>query len=211
MTKSALSSSRFGRKRNNIFASAREVFVREGFAQAGMEEVARGAGVSTATLYAHFPSKADLFRVVVEDTIDDIISAVRHSGDDPGDARRRLTAFGRAYAAFYCTPVSRAVFRMVIAERRRFPTLADHFQERGRTELGGTLIAILKQLDAAGEIEIFKPSWAAGHFQGMIEHSTLLLGMMAGDEVMPARPLDDIVEDAVDTFLARYGVRDKGG
>lgn len=174
-----------------------------------MEQVARDAGVSTATLYAHFPGKADLFRVVVEDNIADIAGQVRQTADGTGDAGTRLRAFGNAYAAFYCEPTARATFRMVIAERRRFPDLADHFQDRGRSELGGTLIQIITGLAASGEIAIDKPSWAAGQLQGMIEHATLILGMMAGDEVRPRRALDDLVADAVETFLARYEVRGK--
>jgi len=41
----------------------------------------------------------------------------------------------------------------------------------------------------------------------MLDHATLTLGLAAGDEVRPTRPLRDIVEEAVETFLARYGVR----
>lgn len=209
MATSALGETRSERKRKSILASARTIFAREGFAHAGMEQVARDAGVSTATLYAHFPGKADLFRVVVEDNIADIARRVRQTADVPGDAATRLRAFGRSYAEFYCEPNARATFRMVIAERRRFPVLADHFQERGRIELGGTLIAILEDLAASGEIVIAKPSWAAGQLQGMIEHATLMLGMLAGDEIRPRRALDDLVNDAVETFLARYAVREK--
>jgi len=208
MATSAFGETRSERKRKLILAAARDVFVREGFAHTGMEQVARGAGVSTATLYAHFPGKADLFRVVVEETIADIAARVRRSAQADGDARTRLAKFGQAYAEFYCTPTSRATFRMVIAERRRFPELADHFQERGRAELGGTLLEIIAGLAEDGEIAVEKPCWAAGQLQGMIEHATLILGLVAGDEVMPVRPIETIVSEAVETFLARYQVRE---
>lgn len=203
--------SRSERKRKHILASARSIFTREGFAHAGMEQVARDAGVSTATLYAHFPGKADLFRVVIEDNIADIANRVRHTATLDGDARARLTAFGLAYAEFYCEPTSRATFRMVTAERRRFPELADHFRERGQTELAGALITVLEDLAATGQIVLDKPSWAAGQLQGMIEHATLIFGLIAGDDVVPTRPLEVLVADAVETFLARYGVRETAG
>lgn len=209
MSASALGETRSERKRRLILNAARVVFAREGFAHAGMEQVARDAGVSTATLYAHFPGKADLFRVVVEETIQDIAHRVRQSAQTQGDARTRLQAFGMAYAEFYCAPYSRALFRMVIAERRRFPDLADHFRERGRAELGGTVLAIVQDLADTGQLAVEKPSWAAGQLQGMIEHATLILGLVGGDEVVPVRPLEAIVAEAVETFLARYGVRDR--
>lgn len=209
MAKSALGETRSDRKRRLILEAAGDVFTREGFAHAGMEQVARQASVSTATLYAHFPSKADLFRVVVEETITGIASKVRASADSTGGARERLRAFGLAYAEFYCDPTSRALFRMVVAERRRFPDLANHVRDRGRVELGGTLLAILNELAEAGEIRTDKPSWAAGQLQGMIEHATLILGLVAGDDITPIRPLETIVGEAVETFVARYGVRER--
>ena len=209
MSASALGETRSERKRRLILNAARVIFAREGFAHAGMEQVARDAGVSTATLYAHFPGKADLFRMAVEDTIESIAGRVAQSLTVKGDARERLAAFGLAYAQFYCAPSSRALFRMVIAERRRFPDLADHFRERGRAELGGTALAIIRDLVDSGQIVVDKPSWAAGQLQGMIEHATLILGLVGGDESMPARPLEVIVAEAVETFLARYGVRER--
>jgi hypothetical protein len=38
----------------------------------------------------------------------------------------------------------------------------------------------------------------------MLEHVTLIFGLVAGDEAVPRRPLEDICADAVETFLARY-------
>jgi len=203
--------SRTERKRQEIFEAARAVFTREGFAQTRMELIARDAGVSTATLYAHFPSKAELFRIVVEETLADIAARVRAAGQADGDARKRLTEFGHAYATFYCDPTSRALFRLVVAERRRFPRLADHFSERGRAELGGALLQVIHALVDSGELRVEKASWAAGQLQGMIEHATLIVGLLAGDEVMPRRSIEVIVNDAVATFLARYGVRETAG
>lgn len=197
------------RKRGAILAAAKDVFSREGFAQAGMEQVARMAGVSTATLYAHFPSKAELFRVVVEGTISDLAGAIPASAAIPGDARRRLEAFCTAYAVFYCDPTSRALFRMVIAERRRFPELAEYFRARGRNEFGGTAVTLVRELTAEGQLNVEKPARAAGQLQGMIEHTTLLFGLMEGDEVQPSRAPAEIAADAVETFLARYAVRER--
>ena len=57
----------------------------------------------------------------LKDALAEIADSVRLSGQAEGDARTRLTAFGRAYAEFYCTVPARATFRMVVSERRRFP------------------------------------------------------------------------------------------
>jgi AcrR family transcriptional regulator len=194
-------------KRSEILNAARTLFLREGYRDAGMEVVARAASVSTATLYAYFPGKADLFKVVILEAVRDIAAPVRESSRTRGDARTRLLAFANAYAAFFSRPLTRAIFRLVTAERRRFEEVAEYFLQSARDELGGAAISVIHDLVVSGEIVVDKPSWAAGQLMGMIDHVTLVLGLSAGDEAMPRRPLEDIAADAVNTFLARYGVK----
>lgn len=196
--------SRADRKRREILAAARDLFSREGYANTGMEAIAREAGVSTATLYAHFPSKADLFRVVVVETLAAKGECVRKSAETDGDARTRLTAFALAYAGFYADPAPRAIFRVLAAERRRFDGAAAEVEARCRRDLGGTAIRIISELADDGHLSVEKPSWAAGQLLGMIEHSTLVLGLVAGEEAASQRPIEAVCDDAVATFLARY-------
>ena len=195
------------RKKTEILTAARGLFLREGYPDTGMEVVARMAGVSTATLYAYFPSKAKLFAVVVHETVRDMADPVRESVRIRGDARTRLTALALAYAAFMCRPSTRAIFRMVTSERKRFEAVADHFLESAHRELGGAAIAVIEDLVATGEVAVDHPAWAAGQLLGMLDHPTLVLGLSAGDEALPTRPLADICADAVETFLARHGVK----
>lgn len=52
-------------KKNAILAAASAVFQEQGYERASMNEVARRAGGSKATLYNYFPSKEALFEAVV--------------------------------------------------------------------------------------------------------------------------------------------------
>jgi AcrR family transcriptional regulator len=201
------STRRSERKRVEILISARNLFLKQGYGDTGMEVVARHAGVSTATLYAYFPSKAELFKVVILEAMHDIAAPVRASALVTGDARTRLLALANAYGVFVSTPLTRAIFRLVTAERRRFGDVADQLLSYAREETGGVVMALMHDLAKTGELRIDKPSWAAGQLLGMIDHVTLVFGLMAGDEARARRPLDLVCEDAVTTFLARYGVR----
>ncbi len=196
------------RKRRDILDAARKRFMTEGYASTGMEAVARDASVSTATLYSYFPSKADLFQHVVEDAADSFSNRITEAADAEGDSETQLRVFALAYARFMSEPFVRSVFRLVAAERRRFEGLARQFFQRGRTDFGGTLMTIMARLQAEGLVQIEKPSWAAGQLMGMIEHPTFLVPMVTGDEARAQRTLEEIAEDAVETFLARYGVRE---
>jgi AcrR family transcriptional regulator len=195
------------RKKADILAAARGVFLRHGYPDTGMEVVARTAGVSTATLYAYFPSKAKLFEIMVRETLVDMAAPIRDSIRVRGGARARLTALTNAYAAFCARPATRAMFRMIMAERRRFEALSDLLMRGAREELGTAAILVIGDLARTGELTVEKPSWAAGQLLGMIDHAALLLGLTAGDDVQPSRALEDLCDDAVETFLARYGVK----
>ena len=195
------------RKRRDILEAAKARFMVEGYASTGMEVVARDAGVSTATLYSYFPSKADLFQNVIEDAAESFGAVLMQATQIEGDGAARLRSFAVAYAGFMNDPFTRAMFCLVTAERRRFEGLALSFYHRIRTAFGGGLIAILHSLEMEGAVGFEKASWAAGQFLGMIEHPTFLAPLLSGEAVLVNRPLESICEEAVATFMARYGTR----
>jgi AcrR family transcriptional regulator len=193
-------------KRQAILRYARKAFVSEGYAATKIEPIAREAGVSTATLYALFDGKAELFSAVIDDAAEDFARQMALVRAVDGDARRQLTSFALAYADFMGDPFVRAVFRLVMAERPRFQAVALRFFEKGRAEFGATLIGILMALSKAGALApIERPSWAAGTLMGMIEHPVFFVPLVTGDEIRVRRTNTEVVEDAVETFLARYG------
>ena len=60
-------SDRAATTRRALLAAAREVFAREGFAEASVAEVVARAGASVGSLYHHFGGKADLYLALFED------------------------------------------------------------------------------------------------------------------------------------------------
>ena len=70
---------------------------------------------------------------------------------------------------------------------------------------------MISELAGRGELQVERPSWAASQLLGLIEHPTLLYGLVNGDGACARRTTDAIAEEAVTTFLARYGVRERAG
>ena len=192
-------------RRSNIIAEARRHFMADGYAATRIEPIARASSVSTATLYGWFPSKTVLFSAVIDDAAGDFATLMDGVGCDEGDARTQLRRFAQAYANFMGDPFVRSVFRLVMAERPRFREVAMSFFERGRADFGAPLILALKTLAERGELRIDKPSWAAGQMMGMIEHPVFFMPLVTGDEILTVRSPDAIADDAVETFMARYG------
>ena len=75
------------RNRARVLEVAYETFAADGLG-VPIDEIARRAGVGAGTVYRHFPTKEDLFRAVVQDRIQRIVSDGRAlvTGDDPGQA-----------------------------------------------------------------------------------------------------------------------------
>lgn len=192
-------------RRDTIIREARRFFMAQGYAATRIEPIARAAAVSTATLYAYFPSKEHLFSAVIEDAAEDFSRQMEGVRTADGPARELLTGFALAYARFMGDAFVRAVFRLVMAERPRFRDVALRFFDKGRSDFGRPLILALATLADRGEIRFDKPSWAAGQLMGMIEHPVFFMPLVTGDEVQTTRELEQIAADAVDTFLARYG------
>lgn len=192
-------------RREAILREARRSFMELGYAPTRMEPVARLAGVSTATLYTLFVGKAELFEAVIRESAGEFGKQMDKVNLRKGTTREQLVGFARTYAGFLADPFVRAVFRLVIAERPRFRDVAMKFFERGRTDFGAVLIQALTDMVSSGDLSLTKPSWAAGQLMGMIENPIFFMPLVTGEEQMASRSVDDVADDAVETFLARYG------
>lgn len=192
-------------RRDALVRQARLHFIEEGYAGARMEPIAREAGVSTATLYALFENKAALFTAVINEASVDFAERMAKVKACAGSARPRLNSFLAAYAEFLSDPFVRAIFRLVMSERHRFESLAAAFYDKAKQDFGAVLVEALSDMAARGELKLDKPTWAAGQLMGMVEHPLFFIPIVTGSQVEPVRPPTRIAEDAVETFLARYG------
>src|SRR5437764_2900810 len=72
--------------RDELLAAALRVFARQGFRQAGVDEIAAEAGYSKGALYWHFSSKEDLLLALVKERIDaptrDIVALLESAPPD---------------------------------------------------------------------------------------------------------------------------------
>jgi len=114
-----------------LILAARQTFVANGYGATSIAAVARAARVSKNTLYARFPSKAELFRAIV----DDQIAKTTFTGQDAvrrGD--RSLDGVLRRYAEHTLRASLGGellqVNRLIYSEAGRFPELGEAAHER---------------------------------------------------------------------------------
>lgn len=70
------------RNRRRILTAAREVFARRGL-DAGLDEIARHAGVGTGTVYRRFPEKSLLIEALFEDRLDQMFTFIENAAAAP--------------------------------------------------------------------------------------------------------------------------------
>lgn len=89
-------------KQEDLLNGALRVFAREGFSRARIEAIAAEAGVSTRTIYNHYPDKASLFHTVIvssaEHTARHQINIVQHLLDAVTKIETALIDFGMVWA-----------------------------------------------------------------------------------------------------------------
>jgi AcrR family transcriptional regulator len=84
-------------QRGRILEAAREIFFRDGFVAANLDEVALSAGVAKGTLYRYFESKGDLYVALLAENGRVFEERMREVAFAKGTAADRIRQLGRFY------------------------------------------------------------------------------------------------------------------
>ncbi|HEX2133486.1 MAG TPA: TetR/AcrR family transcriptional regulator [Actinophytocola sp.] len=87
-------------RRAQLLEAAQDVFARNGYHAAAMDEIAERAGVSKPVLYQHFPGKLELYMALLEIHVDELISRVTDAMGSTTDNRARVRNAVSAYFDF---------------------------------------------------------------------------------------------------------------
>jgi TetR/AcrR family transcriptional regulator, cholesterol catabolism regulator len=88
------------RRRHEIFGAAVDLFLKNGFQETSMQEVAKAAGIGKSTLYDYFKSKDEILIWGVEDELLDLTNAVKAIVVLPLPAVERLRQVMKTHLEF---------------------------------------------------------------------------------------------------------------
>lgn len=155
-----------------ILAAASHLFVERGFEAVSMDAIAAKAGVSKATLYAHFENKEALFLRILTDHVAEFSRrfAIPERFDAArDDAEDVLLRFGRSFAvAFRDDGEGFALMRMVISEMHRLPDAARVLHENGPVRTRNQLARLLATMTSAGALAITDFEMAADQLTALL-------------------------------------------
>ncbi|MBD3665622.1 TetR/AcrR family transcriptional regulator [Sulfitobacter sp. TSTF-M16] len=196
---------RKGRKYDQVLEGARSVFMIDGFEGASVDEIARVAAVSKATLYSYFPDKRLLFMEVAnaecarqsQEAIDNI--------DMAAPPRLVLGQAGRHFLRFITSTFGQQIFRICVAESDRFPEIGQSFYKTGPAVMRAEMAEYFAGAEARGELHIEDRMLAADQFAELCKADVWARLMFGMSKSVSAAEIDRVVDGAVETFLARYG------
>ena len=113
-----------------LLDAALALFVEKGFAATRSEEVAQRAGVSKGTLYLYFPSKEELFKAVVRQTLASLIAEGLELAEQfEGSSSELLATLMQTWWERFGSTPAAGIHKVVLAEVRNFPELAQFYSD----------------------------------------------------------------------------------
>jgi len=192
---------RRGGSREAIIEAAARLFLARGFGSVSMDELAEAAGVARRTLYNQFSSKEEIFREMLVRLSGQMEDAFPPGVETRGDVEDVLRLVARMILELHKHPDYLGFLRMVVADSRQFPWIAEEFATVMDPQIE-RLVRYLAHLTALGILECRNPMLAAHQFMGMLNELSLWPWMM-GREGLPVST-EDAVEETIRMFLQHY-------
>jgi TetR/AcrR family transcriptional regulator of autoinduction and epiphytic fitness len=192
---------RRGESRSAIIDAAERLFLERGFGSVSMDELAEAAGVARRTLYNQFSSKEEIFRAMLLRVSGQLERAFPPGIETQGDVEEVLRLIARMILNLHENPAYLGFLRMVVADARQFPWIAEEFTAV-MDPVTERLVRYLAHLNAMGILDCRNPLLAAHQFMGMLNELSLW-PWMTGRGSIPV-PAEDIIEETVRMFLQHY-------
>jgi TetR/AcrR family transcriptional regulator, mexJK operon transcriptional repressor len=186
--------------RKRILDATTTVFLENGYARASTSDIARRARTSKQTLYALFPTKADLFVAVIGAHTDALFARHMEYIESAAPPREALDDIGYRILKMFSAPRFLALYRIVVAEAPTFPALARQLwhtcMARGRILLG----------DYLRSRRIGGPAYekSAAQFISFVLGDFVINAMLNPDLELTERALRARVRDAVNDFICLH-------
>ncbi|WP_232679399.1 TetR/AcrR family transcriptional regulator [Nocardioides sp. R-C-SC26] len=130
-------------RRAQLLSSALEIFVRNGYHAAAMDDIADRAGVSKPVLYQHFPGKLDLYLALLDTSCDAIIENCRQALASTHDNEQRVAA---TISAFYDYVGSETgAFRLVFESDLTNEPAVRHLVDRVTSECASMIAEVIAE------------------------------------------------------------------
>jgi len=195
-----------GRKYEDVLGGAREIFLRDGFEGASVDDIARAAGVSKATLYSYFSDKRELFREVTRVECERMAETTLARIDFNAPPREVFTTAAHSLTRFLLSNFSLQMFRTCVAEAARFPELGQAFYQNGPEMGRARMVVYLKLAIERGQLHDIDPDMIAEQFSELCRARLWSRAIFGVQTSFSEAEINEVANHAVETVLARFAV-----
>jgi TetR/AcrR family transcriptional repressor of mexJK operon len=195
--------------------AATALFLRDGYRNTSMDQVAADAEVSKQTIYKQFAGKEHLFRDIAlgmtgnsKAIITEMTSVLRSTGvASHAELRTILTDLACRYIDSVLQPHVIALRRLIVAEAERFPDLARAYFEQAPARAIELIANALQTYVERGLLSADDPHLAAAYFAYLVLAIPLDRAQFYPSKRPTPAERDLLAGEAVRIFLAAYAPR----
>ncbi len=194
-----------GRKFDQVLAGARDVFMQVGFEGASVDEIAKAAQVSKATLYSYFPDKRLLFMEVAKIECRRQADQALDTIDTNAPVAEVLHNIALQMVGFFTSDFGQRIFRICVGEADRFPEIGREFYQSGPALARDRIAEYLRCAHEQGQLNIPDFEFAAEQFAELCKTDLFPRMVFSVDNSFTDAEKERVITGAVDMFMARYG------
>jgi AcrR family transcriptional regulator len=139
-------------RREAILAAALDEFSSQGFAAARLEDVAKRAGVAKGTIYLYFRDKEALFQELIRTMLTPVVGSVEALRDADVPLHAMSDRMVDLFVREIFSTKRGEVIRLMIAEGRRFPKLAEFYYREVLSRIFAAMRTLLERAATRGEV-----------------------------------------------------------
>ena len=136
----------------HILATASRLFIENGYAGTSIEQIAAEAGAGKQTIYRRYESKEDLFKAAITDLGEMLLRSAAIAEASSADPLTSLRETCRAWLDVAAMPEAIAIYRVLIADAHRFPSLADYARDSVAEPFNAVILRLITSAREARQI-----------------------------------------------------------
>lgn len=188
-------------RRAAFLKAARDVFLEYGYEAANMAEIVKRAGGSLSTLYAQFGGKKGLFEAMIDARVTELTEQMQIELAAHAPLHEGLKRIGEAFLFKQLEAESLDVFRLMVAQAKKFPELAETWGKRAPEAVRRALAEYLMDRARAGEIKISNPDMAAAIYFDLVRARIQFRALLIPSYQPTETEVRETVDRAVKVFL----------
>jgi len=193
-------------RRKAMIEAAYSLFIEKGeYASVSVDDIIRVSKGSKSSLYKFFGNKEGILKAVVESLADEMLRQISVEFPSGGTPREALNRIGMVLVDLALSDNAINQHRHAVSHAKAFPDVAKLWYESGPKRGFDGIADFLEKETAAGRLRIADPGRAALLFGGMIIFHENMKQLVCLPRSKRSE-LKEMVSEAVEVFLAAYGV-----